>query len=70
MIFGETSKWVPMSGDRIQYISVDTAMNLDLVLQPTSVTENFNVTYSVNGSIHTRECSDDLSAKPTCRLYP
>lgn len=51
VILGEASKWVPVSEDRIQYISIDSAQNLDLGLQPSSTTENFNVTYIADGEI-------------------
>lgn len=73
-ILGETEKWIPMSTNRIDYISLGNKGwskegYLDVLFSPVDVEEKVNISYILENKLYTRECTLQTGTQTVCRLF-
>ena len=74
-ILGETDKWVPMSANRIDHISITsdrtnmTKSEIDLYFNTAPSTELLDISYVLDGELKSKTCSTGPNPGMVCQLY-
>ena len=68
-LLGETNKWIPMSANRINYISVDNNGSVDVVFNRVPELEIVTLTCLQADQLYTRECPLYPDKVPVCKMF-